>query len=145
MNPAAGNDSDPGDRPLFAYGTLMFEDVIRAVVGGAEGGDDAVLPGFRRRLLRGVIYPGVVPSAGASVAGRLWAGLPPESLERLDAFEGPLYRREVHRLETLGRATEAWVYVVRPGRRWMMTSRDWEPELFRARSLGRYLWQLAHD
>lgn len=141
----------PGDAPppaagtLFAYGTLMFDEVMAAVTGEAGSSLDAVLHGFERRLLRGAVYPGVAPRPGARVSGRAWTGLGEAALARLDRFEGPMYRREAHPVVTADGLLEAQVYVVRPGYRWMMTTRPWEPGEFRARSLARYAGRVSRD
>lgn len=138
-----GNPTPAGEA-LFAYGTLMFGEVMAAVAGAAGHCVEAELAGFARRRLRGVVYPGIVPRAGGCVTGRLWTGLARETLVRLDRFEGPMYRRESVRVRAGGREQAALAYVVAPGWRWMMTDRDWCPEAFRARSLGRYVTRVGH-
>jgi len=134
----AGHEVAPVAGVLFAYGTLIFDEVMSAVAGEAGASLDALLEGFERRLLRGAVYPGVAPRHGARVVGRAWTGITGEAFARLDRFEGPMYRREVHPVVTDEGPLEAHVYVVRPGHRWMMTTRPWEPDVFRARSLARY-------
>ena len=139
-----GRDERPtADGALFAYGTLIFDEVMAAVTGEAGASLDAVLPGFERRLLRGAVYPGIAPRDGSEVHGRAWTGLGAEAFARLDRFEGPMYRRETHRVVTRDGLLEAQVYVVRPGYRWMMTARSWDPGEFRARSLARYAGRVS--
>ena len=60
--------------------------------------------------------------------------------ERADALAD---RREAHRVVTREGLLEAHVYVVRPGYRWMMTARSWDPGEFRARSLARYAGRVS--
>jgi gamma-glutamylcyclotransferase (GGCT)/AIG2-like uncharacterized protein YtfP len=123
---------------LFAYGTLMFREVMAAVTGRDGSPVEAVLEGFERRRVRGASYPGIVPRAGGQVHGRLWRGITPEDLARLDRFEGSMYARQVHIVQTPSGPRKAWLYVVRPAQRWMLTSRDWEPAEFRDRVVARH-------
>lgn len=137
-SPPARDGGTSAAGALFAYGTLIFDEVMAAVAGEAGAWRDAVLEGFERRLLRGAVYPGIAPRRGARVIGRVWTGITRDALDRLDRFEGPMYRREAHPVVTDEGLLEAHVYVVRAGYRWMMTSHPWEPVEFRARSLARY-------
>ena len=78
---------------LFTYGSLMFETVWRRLVDHACASMRAELTGFRRERVAGETYPGIVPDREASAPGRVYWGLTPEDLERLDRFEGTAYRR----------------------------------------------------
>ncbi len=134
------NTSRPGERsPLFAYGTLTFDEVMEAVLGRAGPAIEAVLDGYERRVMRGATYPGIAPREDGQVRGRLWTDLSPAELVRLDEFEGSMYRREAVVVETPQGRRDAMAYVIRPPYRWMMTSRRWEPETFRSRSLAAYV------
>lgn len=134
--PHADRSGTPG--ALFAYGTLVFGEVMAAVTGRDESPVEALLEGFERRRVRGASYPGIVPRAGRQVRGRLWCGITPEDLVRLDRFEGSMYARQVHIVQTPSGPRKAWVYVVRPAQRWMLASRGWEPAEFRDHAIARY-------
>lgn len=123
---------------LFAYGTLVFGEVMAAVTGRVGTPVEAVLEGFGRRRVRGASYPGIAPRSGERVPGRLWAGVTAEDLVRLDRFEGSMYDRQAHIVQTPPGPRKAWVYVVRASQRWMLASRDWDPAEFRARAIARY-------
>ncbi len=128
----------PGD--LFIYGTLAVPEVMVAVTGRSVPLVPATLPGHHCGQVTGAPYPGVVPSPGTATRGWLMEGLGPATLRRLDAYEGPLYRRSRARvLGPGGRPRVAWVYVVRPGQRHRVGRHPWSLETFVARDLRDYL------
>ncbi len=59
-------------RHLFAYGTLMCEDIIRSASGCSMVAEAAVLKGFYRRALKGGHYPAIVPGEEHEVGGVLY-------------------------------------------------------------------------
>jgi gamma-glutamylcyclotransferase (GGCT)/AIG2-like uncharacterized protein YtfP len=126
--------------PLFAYGTLMLAEVMEIVAGRPCTGLPAVLPGYRRRLLRGELYPGLLPAPGESVTGVLWEGLDAAALARLDRFEGPSYQRALRRVAlAAGEPRDAFVYLLRPECHALASADAWDEAYFRARHLGAYL------
>jgi gamma-glutamylcyclotransferase (GGCT)/AIG2-like uncharacterized protein YtfP len=84
---------------VFAYGTLRDPKVFARVAGTALPLDralPAILPGFRRVVLRGTPYPTLLRDPGAETDGLLLA-VGALVLRRLHAYEGPAYRfRPVH-------------------------------------------------
>lgn len=102
-------------RNLFAYGTLMCEDIFRDVSGMSLSGEPGVLRGYRRGCIRGETYPAIVPDAGASVPGVIYAQVPDAAWDRLDRFEGELYaRRSVEIQKADGSMSPADVYALKP-------------------------------
>lgn len=87
---------------LFTYGTLMFPDVWRIVVGRDFPHKPATLAGYEIFRVKGAHYPGIIKSAfrpstlspPPSVPGVLYFDLDAAALERLDRFEGDQYRRQ---------------------------------------------------
>ena len=80
---------------LFVYGTLLDDDVRRAVLGAVAQRSllvPARLAGWRRVYLRGRHYPVIVPHKDSVVAGALLLDLAASSVSRLSRFEGPEYR-----------------------------------------------------
>jgi gamma-glutamylcyclotransferase (GGCT)/AIG2-like uncharacterized protein YtfP len=125
---------------LFTYGTLMLAEVMEIVAGRPCPSRRAALPGYRRRLLRGRVYPGIVPAAGEAVEGVLWEGLDAAALARIDRFEGPLYdRSEVRVALAPGDGCAAFAYVLRREYEALLASADWDEAEFRARHLRAYL------
>jgi gamma-glutamylcyclotransferase (GGCT)/AIG2-like uncharacterized protein YtfP len=125
---------------LFAYGTLAVPAVLEAVTGRRFPGQEARLHGFARRCLRGRIYPAVVAAPGALAEGRLYDGLDPATLARLDRFEGPLYvRRQLDVEPEDGAARPAEIYVLAEGARAELRPEPWDPGAFVAQHLAQYL------
>lgn len=118
----------------------MLPEVMEIVAGRLFARSPARLRGYRRRLLRGAVYPAVVPAAGETTAGVLWEGLDRAALARIDRFEGELYERPRLRVETAsGEERAAFVYVLRPEQRALATDAAWDESDFRARHLDDYL------
>ncbi len=118
----------------------MLPEVMELVAGGSFARRPARLRGYRRRLLRGEVFPALVPAAGEEVAGVLWEGLDAAALARIDRFEGAPYARPRLRVETAsGEAREAFVYVLRPEHAALASDADWDEAEFRARHLGAFL------
>lgn len=116
---------------LFCYGTLEFPAVMEAVAGRRFPGLKAVLPGYRRRAVKGQAFPGIVAQAGAEVGGTVYRGLTAAHLRRLDAYETALYRRRRLRVrDAAGRSRRVWAYVVPFMYRHRLESSDWSPAAF---------------
>jgi len=117
---------------LFAYGTLMCADIMRAVSGCPDpAGRTGLLRNHSRLYVRGEHYPGLVPRPGASVEGIVYHAVPADAWVRLDRFEGDLYVRAsvdveladatIHRVQT---------YLVRSELSGCLEDRVWELEDF---------------
>ncbi|MCB1876483.1 MAG: gamma-glutamylcyclotransferase [Chromatiales bacterium] len=116
---------------LFVYGTLMFPQVLRAVLGGNLAAEPARLTGYRRCALRGAWYPGIVEDRRGQVSGSVYRGINFLQLKRLDTYEGEEYRRvpvSVRLADGLDEST--WVYVLRGSSRRRCLRADWDPEQF---------------
>ncbi|KAJ9452453.1 AIG2-like protein [Diplonema papillatum] len=89
-----------GTPPLFLYGSLQSEEVLKAFLQRVPSYSYALLDGFHRYEASGRPYPGLRPLAGARVVGILLDDLTPGEMELLDWFEGSDYTRQtltVHR------------------------------------------------
>ena len=116
---------------LFAYGTLMFDEILRDVTGLTRSGAPVVLHGYRRRCVQGEPYPGIVSAREASVAGLLYRGISSAAWERLDRFEGEMYERRGVSVELeSGARIPAKTYVVRPPFMDRLGPEDWDPQAF---------------
>ncbi|ONH29899.1 gamma-glutamylcyclotransferase family protein [Pseudofrankia asymbiotica] len=87
---------------LFAYGTLMFGDIVEALLGRRPAFTAAAVAGWRAARLPGRVYPGLVPAAGRRASGLLLSGLSAAEWALLDAFEGDAYVLCLVEAETLG-------------------------------------------
>ncbi|HZG05951.1 MAG TPA: gamma-glutamylcyclotransferase family protein [Streptomyces sp.] len=122
--------------PLFAYGTLRFPEVLRALLGRVPARTPAGVAGWRAAALEGRPYPGLVP-AGGTATGLLLTDLTPGEWRVLDAFEGEEYER---RRLSLTDGRHCWAYVwtgggVLPG--------DWSAGDFAERHLAAYAARCA--
>ena len=87
----------------------------------------AVLPGFRRFLVKNEQYPGVVAASVGAVAGVVYHAITPENWARLDAFEGEFYDRSLvtvryaHNTES-----QVYCYVFRPEFQHLLTAIEWD-------------------
>lgn len=111
---------------LFAYGTLMCEDIMREVAGCSPAHAPGTLHGYRRKAVRGEAYPGIRPDATGRVEGVVYFDVPDSAWERLDRFEGPMYRRRLLEVEQAGAVVAAGAYVVRVEFLDRLEERDWD-------------------
>lgn len=125
---------------LFAYGTLMCADIMRAVSGCPNpAGISGLLRDHCRLRVRGEQYPGLVPRSGASVEGIVYRAVPASAWARLDRFEGDLYVRtgvDVELADKTIRRVQA--YIVRPGRTGCLEERAWKLEEFLRHGKARF-------
>ncbi|MGH3720614.1 MAG: gamma-glutamylcyclotransferase family protein [Pseudonocardiaceae bacterium] len=96
--------------PLFTYGTLLFPEVLRALLGRVPQSQPASADGWRVATLENRSYPGLVAIPGETVHGRLLIGLSGDEWSLLDDFEDRRY--ELRRIALLDRQdglTYVWV------------------------------------
>ena len=125
---------------LFVYGTLMVPEVMYAVTGRNFDPVPATLSGYRRCGIRGEVYPAIDESPEQNVAGLLYRGLDDRLLKLVDKFESSIYRRCRVQVESPGQLIlQAWVYVISPGHRFLLSGRGWDLDRFRDRDLAAYL------
>ncbi|MGE0383246.1 MAG: gamma-glutamylcyclotransferase family protein [Gammaproteobacteria bacterium] len=127
------------DGCVFAYGTLIFGELMEALTGSRWPAEPARLPGYARYRMRGQPYPGIVPAPGASVDGVLYRGLSPLALELIHRFEADLYDRIAVQVHCIGGLARAAVYVVPEHRLDQVDDAPWSTEGFAARGLARYV------
>ena len=126
---------------FFFYGTLMDEDVRRAVLGVRSLApiEKAALDGWRRVKMAGVSYPMIVRARNHRVEGLLMHGLDGRARDLLQRYEGDEYAMLGVEVKT-GDATvvTAKMFVPRPG----LTVRGrgpWDLETWRRRHKRRFL------
>jgi len=117
---------------LFAYGTLMCADIMRAVSGCPEpAGSAGLLRDHCRLCVRGEHYPGLVPRPGGRVEGIVYHAVPADAWARLDRFEGGLYRRAGVDVELPDASVRrVQTYLVRPELGGCLEDREWQLEAF---------------
>ena len=127
-------------RPLFVYGTLMRGQAAHDLLkGGIYGGRYLLFDHAMYDLGR---YPAVVHEAEESVLGELWF-VTDEMMQRLDDYEGSLYKRVSVTLEAWNDNAEAetylWTDADVPGTRVPMTAQPWH-----SADKDSYVWYAAY-
>jgi gamma-glutamylcyclotransferase (GGCT)/AIG2-like uncharacterized protein YtfP len=116
---------------LFAYGTLMCEDIMLEVAGLFCPSAPATLTGYQRLCVKGQDYPALVPNAAECVAGVVYYDVPTKAWERLDRFEGEMYTRQSVSIELNAEEKAfALAYVTRPECLGRLETRAWSVETF---------------
>ncbi len=112
---------------LFAYGTLMCNDIMQAVSGLSLFSMPGALKGYSRRAVKGEPYPGLIPDPEGRVEGVVYRDVPPPAWDRLDRFEGAMYARRLVQVELAdGALLPAGVYVVQPEFMDRLDRSDWD-------------------
>jgi gamma-glutamylcyclotransferase (GGCT)/AIG2-like uncharacterized protein YtfP len=112
---------------LFAYGTLMCEDIMEDVSGCRLSPVPGTLTGYSRRSVRGEHYPALVPHEAGRVEGVVYRDVPDSAWERLDRFEGEMYaRRRVQIKLNDGSTLPAATYMVQPAFLGHLEQSDWD-------------------
>ena len=122
---------------LFAYGSLMYEQVWQALFGESFVGENATLEGYRRRRIKGDVYPVIFPGDG-SVEGILFRDLTEAIVEKLDRFEGELYRRVQVEVLSSAAMVPAFTYVLKKSYYGVIGDR-WNRSAFESGDLSRFL------
>jgi gamma-glutamylcyclotransferase (GGCT)/AIG2-like uncharacterized protein YtfP len=112
---------------LFAYGTLMCEDIMEEVSGCRLSYVPGTVRGYSRRSVRGEHYPALVLDEEGRVEGVVYRNLPNSAWDRLDRFEGEMYVRQPVQIELNDGATlPATTYVVRPEFLHRLEESEWD-------------------
>ncbi|KAL6603534.1 hypothetical protein ACP70R_043895 [Stipagrostis hirtigluma subsp. patula] len=82
-----------GAHDVFVYGSLMQEEVVRAILKRVPPSAPALLPNYHRFNIKNRIYPAILPTESKKVAGKVIMGVTDEELNVLDAFEDVEYVR----------------------------------------------------
>ena len=117
---------------VFTYGSLMFDRVWSKVVGGTYEKVTARLYGYKRRKIRGEIYPTVLPGTSRDhVDGIIYLDVSKNDVKTLDTFEGEYYQKVMAECSlTDGGSISAWVYVLKERYRNLVEDEPWDPGWF---------------
>lgn len=127
---------------LFAYGTLMIEEIMETVTGSTFKSIDALLQGHVRYRMRDVLYPGIVKNEGSVVRGTVYCDIDDDTMSRLDAFEDDVYERVVvDVLASDGDRLEACTYRIKDGYETVLTAEVWDPDEFREKHMRSFIEQ----
>ena len=100
---------------LFAYGTLMCEDIMEEVSGCRLCSYPGTVRGYCRRSVREEHFPALAPDKEGRVEGVVYRDIPASAWSRLDRFEGEMYIRQLVQVEMIdGANLPAETYIVQP-------------------------------
>ena len=99
---------------VFTYGSLMFPEVWRIVVGREFETVEGTFAGHSIFRVRDAAFPGIIAAAGECfVRGLVYLDVDAASVERLDRFEDDFYARRSLSIDCRdGRRREADAYTV---------------------------------
>ncbi|MFD9793748.1 gamma-glutamylcyclotransferase family protein [Streptomyces sp. NPDC059070] len=126
-----------GPDTLFVYGTLQFDDVLRALLGRVPATRAATANGWRAAALKGRVYPGLIPSGQQTASGLLLTDLSDTEWRILDNFEDDSY--ELQQLP-LAAGSHGWAYLW-PGHD--VLPLNWDASAFRSDHLTAYVARCA--
>jgi gamma-glutamylcyclotransferase (GGCT)/AIG2-like uncharacterized protein YtfP len=117
---------------VFTYGTLMFPEVWRAVVGQDFAKVGGTVSGFAIYRFRDAIYPGIIATSENDVVrGVVHLDVDEESLQRLDLFEDTNYERQLLTVTCDdGERREAAAYVVPTRNKSVLIDDSWDRDEF---------------
>ena len=121
---------------LFTYGTLEIPAVFQTVAGASHPSQPAVLHGYARFLVRGECFPGITERHGESTRGTLYFEMDPDTLARIDRFEGAEFERKAVEVSTDDKRFSAYVYTVLPE---TLSDEPWDPGVFMQHHLPEFL------
>lgn len=135
----------PADLPLFAYGSLMFPQVWKHVVGHPCPTEPATLAGHTAFRVREQNFPGMIATtASAQTEGQLVRGLSSADWQVLDAFEDVFYDREtVMVVNAAGAPHEAQTYIVRTADHGVLSEEVWTAGWFQEHGLAPFLHNIG--
>lgn len=124
----------------FVYGTLMYPEVLHALINRVPRMEPAAIHGYQRYRIKGQVFPGTLRSvADSQVKGLVLLDLQPQELEVLDEFEGDeYYKQEVEAQLEAGGTCATIVYIWQDSLRSYLYG-EWDPEEFRERQLPGYV------
>lgn len=117
---------------VFAYGTLMFPEVWRAVVGREFLSVEGTADGYAIYRVQDAVFPGIVEAGEREhVRGVVYLDVDHASLARLDLFEDDFYTRQSVWVDCAdGERRSADAYVVPAANRSVLTDERWERAKF---------------
>ena len=117
---------------VFTYGTLMFPEVWRLVVGREFRSAEGTAAGFAIYRVADAVFPGIVAASDAdAVRGVVYLDVDDASLDRLDTFEDNFYERQALWIACDdGQRRQANAYVVPAHNRKVLTDEPWDRDEF---------------
>jgi gamma-glutamylcyclotransferase (GGCT)/AIG2-like uncharacterized protein YtfP len=151
-----GQRSNPMTTPnqnVFVYGTLMYPQVLHALLNRVPSKSKAAIHGYKRYKIKGQVFPGVIPATPeCKVEGVLLKELTPEDMVVFDEFEGEEYYKlpiqpqliseengnEIASTTAPAPVIDASVYIWQDSLRDLLYG-EWDPEAFAKTHLESYV------
>ena len=131
---------------LFAYGSLLLPEVMRAVTGRTFRAQGAVLRGYAAFRLMEAPQAAILPFPDTATEGAVYFDVDEASLRCLDAFEGDVYARQEVNVQTEdGAWVEAEAHVIRFKHRRLLSAKLWDEDEFRSKGLNQALKHAAES
>lgn len=118
---------------LFVYGSLMFPEVLQALLDRVPRQSRAAVVGWQAAEIPDEVFPALVPAEDTTY-GFILDGLTPPEWCLIDAFEDPVY--ELRSLD-LAEGGHAWAYVCPDSSN--VSSNSWNSEAFASEHLESYV------
>jgi gamma-glutamylcyclotransferase (GGCT)/AIG2-like uncharacterized protein YtfP len=117
---------------VFTYGTLMFPEVWRAVVGRDFESVGGTAAGYAIFRVQDAVFPGIVEASNTDrVRGVVYLNVDQQSVARLDLFEDDFYVRQSLWIDCEdGERRAADAYVVPAENKNVLTSEPWHRDAF---------------
>jgi gamma-glutamylcyclotransferase (GGCT)/AIG2-like uncharacterized protein YtfP len=123
---------------LFAYGTLMFPEIWRRLIGREVATVTATLAGYAVYRVSNGSYPVMVSAdSGAEVHGVIYFNVDQPAIAILDEYESSMYDRvAVTAMAGDGRSVECQAYVLPEARRAYASNEPWDADRYARESLA---------
>ncbi|MEQ8211093.1 MAG: gamma-glutamylcyclotransferase family protein [Lacipirellulaceae bacterium] len=129
---------------LFAYGTLIFEDIWQQVVGRAVKNGPAELQGYEVKRVVDDLYPVIQPAPAERASGVIYFDLTTTDLARLDQYESHFYERiEVHPVNEKNERITCQTYVLSESYSSLASEDTWTVQWFADHAKAEYMKRLS--
>ena len=124
---------------FFAYGSLIFPEIMYRVTGCQPKVKDAVLKNYSRYIVENACYPGITKKAYGHVRGKLYLEVNQAAFKALDNFEGKFYERREVEIVTEHKILKAQTFVITSEYIDRLSSRPWNPDTFRRKDYNAFI------
>lgn len=129
---------------VFVYGTLLFPEILNGLTGSRFQSVEAVLPGYKRHLVKNGSYPAVVATKNEKVYGKLINDVDQRSLDILRYYEGEDYKCTEAEVIVTEKSLNALVFVWNAELHYLAES-DWKIEAFKHDFLQEYIQEVVPE
>ncbi|XP_043714289.1 AIG2-like protein D [Telopea speciosissima] len=99
-----------GFHNIFVYGSLLADDVVRALLKRVPESSPAILHDYHRFSIKERVYPAILPVENTKVTGRVLFGITDPELHVFDSFEDVEYERSTVDVSLIENSKRLQVY-----------------------------------